>query len=87
MAEPIRVELEGALAGHHVLLDPDALTWGMLEDLESGKHLRMIDAVVGCLVGGDLPHGTDRDGLRKLKVAEVPALMKGVGEAFQVPKS
>lgn len=87
MAEPIRVDLAGALEGHHVLLDPDALTWGMLEDLESGKHRQMIDAVAGCLVGGDLPKGTDREGMRKLRAAEVADLMKGVGEAFQVPKS
>jgi len=87
MAEPVRVELDGPLEGHHVLIDPDALTWGVLEDLESGKHARMLDAVAGALVGGDLPTGTDRDGLRRLKAGDVPALMRGVGQAFQIPKS
>lgn len=83
----VRVDLDGALEGRHVLIDPESLTWGVLEDLESGKHARMLDAVASCITGGDLPHGTDRDGLRRLKAGEVPALMKGVGQAFQAPKS
>lgn len=87
MSEPIRIDLEGALAGHHILLDPDALTWGMLEDMESGKHAAMIDAVSRCIVGGDLLHGTDRDGIRRLRPAQVTALIEGVGRAFQVSKS
>lgn len=70
-----------------MLIDPDELTWGALEDLESGKHARMLDAVAGAIVGGDLPKGVDRDGLRRLRAAEVPALMKGVGSAFAVDKS
>jgi hypothetical protein len=85
--QPIRVDLKGDLAGFHILLDPEELTFGFLEDIESMKVGAMLTALAGAIVGGDLPKGTDRAGLRRLKQNEAKALIEGVGSTFAVPKS
>lgn len=55
MAEPIRVDLlSGALDGHYILLNKKAVTWGVLEDLQTGQHKLMMDAFARFVVGGDL---------------------------------
>lgn len=87
MAEPIRSDLKAPLEGCHILIDPDALTFGLLEDLQSDKAKTMMDALAAVIVGGDLPKGTDRAGLRQLKPAEIVALIEGVGASFAVSKS
>lgn len=98
---PIRVGLEGDLAGFHVLLDPEELTFGLLEDLQSGQITPIIDALTTAICGGDVPKlatsnstGTPegdrkfrRAGIRRLKAGEMKALIEGVGAAFAVPKS
>ena len=73
--EPVRIELDGALKGHHILVDVDGLTIGTLEDMESGKVSRILDAIMPLLMGGDLPGGTGRDGLRRLKLDEFKAVI------------
>lgn len=86
MAEPIRVDLSGALAGFHLLLDPDGLTFGFLEDLQGDKARDVLNALSSCIVGGELPKGTDRAGLRALKHPEIIAVMEGINTAYAVPK-
>lgn len=83
----IRLELEGALAGRHVLVDPDALTFGLVEDLQSGRAGAMLDSLASAIVGGDLPRGTDRAGLRALTPVQMQAVIRGIDGAFEVPKS
>jgi hypothetical protein len=82
----MRVDLSEPLAGHHVEIDPKRLTFGVLEDLQSGSVKLLLDAVAKVLVGGDLPAGVTRDGLRELNVDEMTAVVKGVMTATAVPK-
>lgn len=86
MSEPIRVELDGALAGRHVLVDPKKLTAGALEDMQDNNVGMILDGLSRVLVGGDLPQGTDRAGLRELVSEELFAVLKGVGTCIRVPK-
>lgn len=83
MAEPLRVDLSGPLAGSHLLIDEDALDFGTLEDFESGNIKTTLDALARVIVGGDLPHGTDRDGLRRLSTrrGEVREVFRAVAGA------
>ncbi len=82
----LRRDLEGALNGHHIIVvNPDALTIGLLEDMQSGNIALLIDAVERCVAGGDLPHGNDREGIRKLNGAEFGSLSRAVSEAYRVP--
>lgn len=85
--QSLRIDLEGALAGHYVLLAEDELTVGLLEDIQSPRWAATLDSLAACVVGGDLPGGCDRAGLRRLKLAELLAVIKGVDSAFAVPKS
>jgi formylmethanofuran dehydrogenase subunit B len=95
MAEPIKVDLDGPLEGRHILIDPDELTLGLVEDLEGNRAAPMLDALSACIVGGDLPRRAGSDGqpetmratLRRLKPADFKAVIKGVGQAFQISKS
>jgi hypothetical protein len=82
----MRVDLSESLAGHHVEIDPKRMTFGVLEDLQSGSVKLLLDAVAKVLVGGDLPAGVTRDGLRELNVDEMTAVVKGVMTATAVPK-
>jgi hypothetical protein len=54
LTEPIRVDLEGALKGQHVLLAPDELNIGLIEDVQSGSVKFQIDAITRAIVGGNL---------------------------------
>lgn len=85
--ETVRVELNGDLAGHHLLLDPNELTFGLLEDVQSGQAGTMIDALALVIKGGDLPKGNDRAGLRRLTKDAMKSVIQGVGSAFEAPKS
>ena len=87
MTDPIRVDLTDALDGHHVLIDPDGITFGLLEDLQGGQITGLLDGLTSCIVGGDLPSGTDRAGLRKLTPPKMTALVNGVVAAASIPKS
>jgi hypothetical protein len=87
MAETMRVELDGALAGKHVILNADELTFGLVEDIQSNQASAVLDGLASVIIEGDLPKGCDRAGLRRLKPAEIAALLKGVGQSFQMPKS
>lgn len=87
MPETIRVDLDAPLSGRHILVDPEQLTFGLLEDLQSERASIILDTLASCITGSDLPHGSDRQGLRRLKPAEMKAVMQGVGTAFAVPKS
>ncbi len=81
-----RVDLGGSLAGYYVRVDVDALDCGVLEDLESAKIGRILAALAGLLVGGDLPHGHDLAGLRKLKPQQLGDLVGILPELIEIPK-
>lgn len=87
MSDHLRVDLGGALSGHHVLLDPDELTIGLLEDCQSGKFSLVLDGLARVIAGGDLPAGHDRQALRRLKMGEMNALLEAIDSAYTVPKS
>lgn len=87
MADTVKIDLEGALAGRHIVVDPDQLDIGLLEDIQSPKFADTLDGLARCIVNGNLPHGYDRAGLRRLKLAELQALVKGVDGQFAMPKS
>lgn len=87
MEGTVRVDLKDALAGHHVLVDPDEITMGLLEDIQSGKASLLLEALANAIKGGDLPHGTDRDGLRRLKLLQCAALSTGIVGLTDVPKA
>lgn len=84
-AAPIRLDLTGPLAGRHVLVNLDALDTGVLEDLQSGQFAKILDIFERLLVGGDLPHGIAREGLRKLKLRELNALISALPRLFDIP--
>lgn len=85
-SEPLRIELDGALAGHYLQVDPDGVTLGLLEDVQSGRIADVLDGLATCIVGGDLPHGTDRAGLRKLTLPQFGSVAAGLAGAMTVPK-
>lgn len=85
--EPISVALGGDLEGHTILVDPQAITMGLLEDIQKNNATVMIDAIVATLAGGDLEHGITRAGLRKLTPSEFADLCAGVASIIRVPKA
>lgn len=87
VSEPIRVELKESLVGHHVYFDSEQITLGLLEDLQTLDVRGMLDSLAPCVVGGDLPKGIDRAGLRRLTMSEFRALATGLNEAMAVPKA
>ena len=86
MAEPMRVELTGPLAGRHVLVERRRLTGGFVEDVQSGDAKLILDAVSRAVVGGDLPDGTDRAALRELPLDELNVVLEAVVGCLSVPK-
>lgn len=87
MADAVRVDLKGALEGRHLMVDPDEVTLGLLEDIQAPGWKMTIDALAGCIVGGDLPRGTDRDGLRRLTLPGYNAVVDGVISVTNIPKN
>ena len=85
--DPINVELDGDLKGSSILVDPSALTMGLLEDIQASAATVMLDAVAATLVGGDLEHGIDRAGLRRLTPAEFAEVCSGVASCIRIRKS
>jgi len=85
-SSPIRVECEGELEGYSILVNPQALTMGLLEDIQAGTAGKMLDAVALTLAGGDVPHGVDRDGLRKLTPGEFADLCAAVASCIRLGK-
>jgi hypothetical protein len=83
----IRVELANDLEGFHILVEPDALTMGLLEDIQAGSAGTMLDAVVSTISGSDLPHGHDRTGLRKLTPSQFADLCAGVASCIRLKKA
>jgi hypothetical protein len=82
----ISVTLSGALAGAVIEVNGDGLTMGMIEDLQGGTAGLMLDAVASVIVGGDLPHGADRAGLRRLTPVQFAAVCEGIAGCLSVPK-
>lgn len=80
-----RLDLTGALAGRHIVVNLDELDTGVLEDLQSGRFAKILDIFERILVGGDLPHGIAREGLRKLKLRETTVLIEALPELFAIP--
>ena len=84
--EPISVALGGDLEGRTILVDPQRITMGLLEDIQQNNATIMIDAIVATLAGGDLEHGITRAGLLKLTPSEFADLCAGVASVIRVPK-
>ncbi len=74
MVEGMRIDLQGPLAGKHIIVDPDAITMGFFEDLQSDQLSTIMDAIASVISGGDL----DRAGLRKLRPAEFKSLIESL---------
>ena len=56
--------------------------------MQSQEAKLILDALAACVVGGNLPQGNDRAGLRKLNMDELQALIKGVMAGItDIPKS
>ena len=51
----VTVPLGGALDGHTIDVNTNALTMGMIEDLQGGTAGLMLDAVASAVAGGTLP--------------------------------
>lgn len=83
---PIRVELEGELEGNSILVNPSALTMGLLEDIQSGQTSAMLDAIAATLVGSDLPNGHDRKALRDMTPGEFADICSGVAGCVTLKK-
>lgn len=88
MSEPApkRVDLAGRLSGYYVMVDVDQIDCGLLEDLESKNVGTILDAMARLVVGGDLPHGTDRAGLRRLTPHQIAEVIKVIPALFDLPK-
>jgi hypothetical protein len=86
-SDGLSVTLQGDLEGYTIIVSPDALTMGLLEDIQQSSASVMIDAITATLVGGDLPNGIDRNGLRKLTPSEFADLCAGVASVVRVKKS
>lgn len=86
-AEGISVTLAGDLDGHTIVVSPDSLTMGLLEDIQANNATVMLDAVASTLIGGDLTDGIDRAALRKLTPSEFADLCAGVASVIRVKKA
>ena len=73
-----RVELNGPLAGSWVELDPDKLTIRLLRDVQSGQVAQVVEAISGCLVDGELPHGADVEGVLDLTGPQFQSLAEAI---------
>lgn len=78
MAEPIRLDLHGPLARRHVLVDATKLSGVDLASLKGSNKVAAASTLSILLVGGDLPHGVDEEGLTQLTLTEMAALIQGV---------
>lgn len=83
----LRVDLAGSLSGHHIVIDPDELTLGAIEDMSSGSVALMMTSLAAMIVGGDLPKGTDRAGLRQLTLQQAKEVFDGIQALPVIPKS
>jgi len=83
--DPVRCDLEGVLDGFHILVDLDALDVGLLEDLEANQVTKILDALERIIVDGNLPHGVDRAGLRRLKPSQLAEMVKTLPRLFNIP--
>jgi len=86
-SDGITVALSGDLDGHSIVVSPDALTMGLLEDIQANNATVMLDAIAATLMGGDLDHGVDRTGLRRLTPSEFADLCAGVASVIRVKKA
>jgi hypothetical protein len=84
--DTLTVALNADLQGFTIDIDPQALTMGMIEDLQGGTATSMLDAVSSCVVGGTLTGGSDRAGLRRLTPGQFAAVCEGIAGCLAVPK-
>ena len=82
----VTVPLGGALDGHTIDVNTNALTMGMIEDLQGGTAGLMLDAVASAVTGGTLPGGADRAGMRRLTPTEFAAVREAIAGCLSVPK-
>lgn len=81
----LSVELDGALSGHSITVDLDALDFGLLEDFDSGRVKPLIDSMARVVVDWTLPGPVTRDAIRSLKPAQGRAIVAAITGAVRVP--
>lgn len=86
LSKCVRVDLTGALEGHHILVDPEEITFGLIADFGSANADRILNSLAECIKGGDLPKGHDRAALRKLTIPQTKEVIQGVGTLSQNSK-
>ncbi len=90
MTEGMRVDLTGELQGHHVLISPRAKTVrfqvALTKMQKDADFDQLITAIADVLVGGDLEHGHDQEGLLDLEVLEFGAVVDGLASVVLLPK-
>ena len=81
----VRIELDGPLAGHYVVVDANKLDVGLLEDMESGSVATIRAALTNVMTECDLPGETMRDKVRGIKpkafTAFLAPILKAANEA------
>ena len=80
------VQLSGPLEGASIDVDADRLDFGVLDDLQSNSAPTILDCLARCIVGGTLPKGSDRDGMRRLKMHEITPVIEAVCSLLVLPK-
>lgn len=81
----VRVELAAPLDGRHIVVAAEQVTFGFLEDMQSAQAKLVLDAMAAAIVGGDLPYGCDRAGLRRLSTAQMQPIIRGVMSVIAEP--
>lgn len=81
MGKEERVDLTGPLAGHYIVVDIDAITLGVLEDLESSRVGSVRAAIEAMIKESDI--GPMRD----LHLPEFQVLIEAIGGVIRPKKA
>ena len=84
-----RVNLAGALAGHWLEVNPDGLTMGFFEAIQSGQLSLILDTVAGVIVASDLcaEGETVRQALARLRPRQFVAVSNALQTVGDIPKN
>ncbi len=92
-AQPVqgqRVDLKGPLEGHYIMVDVDEISFGLVEDIQTGQAAQILDQLAKIILGGDVVNGDEaerRAGLRKLHPRKLGAVINGVTAALALPNA